>query len=236
MRIFVIDSGIGGLSVLKVLKKKYPSCDFVYLAENANHPYGEKTDEEIKFAVKNAIESLSISKSDILFVACNTASIVAKEEIEKYPFETHFVMPNIEKINSFLGNTLLLATNRTVERIKGKLSQNVFAYSPPSLPYIIENASSDKEILAEIEKIKELFGDEYRNVVLACTHFSLKRNLFEKVFCDKNIIDVVDDCENIDLFKSGSFAFSEEPSITFKTTNPSIDKLVKMGDLLARID
>ena len=48
MRIGIFDSGIGGLSVLKKLIKKYPNCEYIYYGDTKNIPFGNKSINELK--------------------------------------------------------------------------------------------------------------------------------------------------------------------------------------------
>ena len=54
-KIGVFDSGIGGLTVLEELKKTLPKEDFIFYADSANNPYGEKSDEELNDIVSNVV-------------------------------------------------------------------------------------------------------------------------------------------------------------------------------------
>lgn len=76
-KIGIFDSGAGGLSVLKEIRKVLPAEDYVYFADNANCPYGEKT---VKFVTERAMEiseMLIRMGADIIVVACNTATAAA---------------------------------------------------------------------------------------------------------------------------------------------------------------
>ena len=74
--ICLFDSGIGGLTVLKKLIQKYPNENYIYLADLANVPYGDKTKEEIKEIATNNIEWLSKFDPKIIIMACNASSTV----------------------------------------------------------------------------------------------------------------------------------------------------------------
>jgi glutamate racemase len=78
----VFDSGIGGLSVLQALQAALPHEHFVYLADNAHAPYGEKTDLQVRERTHAIAEHL-IAKHQIkaLVVACNTATAAAIHEL-----------------------------------------------------------------------------------------------------------------------------------------------------------
>lgn len=74
----VFDSGIGGLSVLQALQKELPQERFVYLADNANAPYGEKSEDFVSHRT-HAIAQYLLARHHIkaLVVACNTATAAA---------------------------------------------------------------------------------------------------------------------------------------------------------------
>jgi glutamate racemase len=78
----VFDSGIGGLSVLRALQKALPHERFVYLADNAHAPYGEKSEAFVRERTQ-AIASHLLAQHHIkaLVVACNTATAAAIHEL-----------------------------------------------------------------------------------------------------------------------------------------------------------
>lgn len=78
----VFDSGIGGLSVLQALNQELPRERFVYLADNAHAPYGEKSEAFIRQRT-HAIADYLLDKHHIkaLVVACNTATAAAIHEL-----------------------------------------------------------------------------------------------------------------------------------------------------------
>lgn len=79
----VFDSGVGGLTVLKAIKKLLPMEDFIYLGDTARLPYGTKSPQSItRYALQSALH-LVARRIKLLVVACNTASAVALEELEK---------------------------------------------------------------------------------------------------------------------------------------------------------
>jgi len=55
MPIGVLDSGVGGLSVLKTLREKMPAEDFIYLGDTANTPYGSRTEEDVRALVEKVL-------------------------------------------------------------------------------------------------------------------------------------------------------------------------------------
>ena len=74
----VFDSGVGGLSILKALRAELPGEDFVYLADNAHAPYGERVDDYVadrsRAVLRRLIEDHQVK---MMVVACNTATAAA---------------------------------------------------------------------------------------------------------------------------------------------------------------
>ena len=79
----VFDSGVGGLSVLKVLRETFPREDFVYIGDNANNPVGNKSHEEIIDIACHIADTLSQVPVKMMVVACNTFTVVALDEIRE---------------------------------------------------------------------------------------------------------------------------------------------------------
>jgi glutamate racemase len=83
MAIGVFDSGIGGLSVHHALVRRLPKADFIYLADQANTPYGGRPGEEIVNLTRAGCERLFQSGCDLVVLACNTAAAVALRRLQQ---------------------------------------------------------------------------------------------------------------------------------------------------------
>ena len=81
MQIGFFDSGIGGITVLYDTLKILPNEDYIYYADTLNVPYGQKTKEEVKKYIFNAIEFIIDQGVKAIVIACNTATSVAIEEL-----------------------------------------------------------------------------------------------------------------------------------------------------------
>lgn len=82
----VFDSGVGGLSVLRALRAQLPDEDFVYFADRAWCPYGERTQEQIIERAFCITDTLLNRGAKLIVVACNTATIAAVEALRAaYP-------------------------------------------------------------------------------------------------------------------------------------------------------
>ena len=83
----IFDSGVGGLSVFREIKKTLPDESYIYYSDNANCPYGEKPKEFIIKRAKEITEFLLSQGAEIIVVACNTATAIAVKTLrEDYPF------------------------------------------------------------------------------------------------------------------------------------------------------
>ena len=78
----VFDSGIGGLTVLAVLRRMFPHEDFIYVGDNANNPVGNRPKHEISQIAMNIGHFLAEVPVKMAVVACNTFSVVALDELQ----------------------------------------------------------------------------------------------------------------------------------------------------------
>jgi glutamate racemase len=83
MAIGVFDSGIGGLSVHHALVRRLPAADFIYLADQANTPYGGRGGEEIVDLTRAGCETLFGVGCNLVVLACNTAAAVALRRLQR---------------------------------------------------------------------------------------------------------------------------------------------------------
>ncbi len=77
----IFDSGVGGLTVLRALRRTMPSADYLYLGDTARLPYGSKSATTVTRYALNAAAHLVRHRIDILVVACNTASAFALPDV-----------------------------------------------------------------------------------------------------------------------------------------------------------
>ena len=70
----IFDSGYGGLTVLKSIKKLLPQYDYLYLGDNARAPYGSRSFDVVYQYTREAIQYLFKQNCHLIILACNTAS------------------------------------------------------------------------------------------------------------------------------------------------------------------
>ncbi|HZD53443.1 MAG TPA: glutamate racemase, partial [Woeseiaceae bacterium] len=115
----IFDSGVGGLTVLKALRRRLPDEDYVYLGDTARLPYGTKSPSSVLRYARQAAAHLRRRGIKLLVVACNTASAVALAELEAelWPLPVlGVVVPGAQAAvrAAPAGRHLVLATEATV--------------------------------------------------------------------------------------------------------------------------
>lgn len=197
MRIGVFDSGVGGLSVLRAMLAQLPEAEFVYLADSAYAPYGDKSEQYIVDRAQALARHLVLQeKVQMIVVACNTATAAAVKVLrEVYP-QTPIVgiepaiKPAVRQTRSHrIG---VMATTGTVnstsfQKLRKNLEENhpeaEFQILPcEGLAKAIEEGfrTGDTEPAA---KLAAQFASRFQRIdtlVLGCTHYPFVQNQLEK--------------------------------------------------------
>lgn len=79
----VFDSGVGGLTVLRALHKRFPGQGFVYLGDHAHVPYGNRASDEIVELTRRGVEALFERGCRLVLLGCNTATAVAARRLQR---------------------------------------------------------------------------------------------------------------------------------------------------------
>lgn len=203
----IIDSGIGGVSILKKLISKFNCGNYIYYADNLHMPYGKKNKTFILKRILNLIDIMKNAyKVDLIIIACNTASsVVANMRIENV------------LCMSFNKELTYLATPLTAKQLKG---YNVI--KDTTLACEIEKNIEDKKAMDKIVKkhIKRYKLNYIKNLVLGCTHYELVEDLFKK-YCSKTSV-----ISNSSFVLENINVINKELNVVFLTSKQS-DKYVK---------
>ena len=199
-----MDSGLGGLSVLKEAVSILPCEDFIYYGDSANAPYGTKSTQEIQTLTFGVVEKLMRQGIKGLVVACNTATAAAVRLLrEKYPeMPIVGIEPAIKPAceASRGGEILVLATPMTLRQEKfqsllkkyGSASR-VRAVPCEGLMEFVENCELSGAVLDAYfkEHIQPYITNETETIVLGCTHYPFLRPHLREYLKNKdiNIID-----------------------------------------------
>lgn len=151
----VMDSGLGGISVLRELVRAMPGEDFLYFGDSANAPYGTKPTEEVRRLTFEAAQNLFDRGCKALVVACNTATAAAIDTLrEKYPDTIVIGIEPALKLaaDHFPGGRIaVLATPVTLreEKFQHLLHRygadcRVFSIPAPGLVELVESGHTDE--------------------------------------------------------------------------------------------
>lgn len=182
--IAVLDSGVGGISVLRELVRVMPHEDFLYLGDSKNAPYGEKTPKEVLDITRENLRMLRARGIKGLVLACNTATGAAARVLRAENPE--LILVGIEpaiKPASLLGEqprVLVMATPLTLKQEKFCALMERFSERAEIVPLSCSG-------LVELIEAGELCGERLENylkklflphrdtkidaVVLGCTHY-----------------------------------------------------------------
>ncbi len=198
----VFDSGIGGLTVVREIRKLMPREDIIYLGDTARLPYGTKSMEAIKeFSLQNTRFLISRGAKFIV-VACYSATSAALETLQHT-----FDVPIIGVINPGVKRALALTRNNRIGVIGTSLTIYSGAYEKafkklkpeieilgracPLFISLVEEGWLDHpatELIAQtyLQPLKE---DAIDTLLLGCTHFPLLTGVIRKFMGDINYVD-----------------------------------------------
>ncbi len=189
----IFDSGVGGLSIAKEIRKLLPHEDLIYYADSYYCPYGEKAPAVIKDRVFSICDFLISQGAKLLVVACNTASIVSLDDLRRhYQVPTVGVEPAVKPaVHATKTGTIgVLATSVTLsgDRFSSLVNRfctktKVVTQPCPGLVELVEAGKTDgtkvKEML--LQYIQPLLSQNADTIVLGCTHYPFLRPLIEKM-------------------------------------------------------
>lgn len=190
----VFDSGVGGLSVVRELISRLPDESILYIADQANVPYGNRNLIEVRQISEKIVRFLIQSGAKTIVVACNTASAAALYYLRETFPDTPFVgmepavKPAAEQTQS--GTVGVLATPATFQ---GKLYEsvvnrfasgvNVIQQTCPGLVEQIETGliNSDETHALLSAALQPLIEKNIDTLVLGCTHFPFVIPVIKKI-------------------------------------------------------
>ena len=191
--IAVFDSGLGGLSVLRHLRRRMPGERFLYYGDSAHAPYGVRSRAEVEALTLSTAERLMSRGLKALVVACNTATSAAIEPLRaKYPDLIVVGMEPALKLaaDRFPGGRIgVMATPVTLreEKFCHLLTRyaakcQVYKIPAPQLVPLIEEGRVDTPIMEQtLHGLLDPFADKMDALVLGCTHFPFASHAMERL-------------------------------------------------------
>lgn len=181
--ICLFDSGIGGLTVLKKLMNSFPNENYIYLADLARVPFGDKSKEELTNIVNEILTWLNKFNPKAIVVACNTSAALLQDHKTMGLCDHNLISiinPVAKEIaESDLKEVSVWATKFTIEnsaykKAINKLNPNIKVQeiSCPKLVPIIENMDcSMEEKNAIINDYLDQISKESESLIYGCTHY-----------------------------------------------------------------
>ena len=203
----LLDSGVGGLTVVKKIIAKMPHESTVFIGDNAHVPYGDKSKAEIIALTKQSVNFLLSKNVKLIVFACNTATAVAMNAIQKE------IEPQIIGVIQSGALAAAQATkNKNVAVVATKMTVSLNAYQKEiqkrdsqivvheiAAPQIVPLIEADAGHQAYVSALQELLLPINRldtdTLVLGCTHYPIIRSEFAQ--CLKPNVQIIDPADQV---------------------------------------
>lgn len=188
----VIDSGVGGLTVAKQIMKLLPEETIYYIGDTARCPYGPRSRKEVREFTWQMAEALRDMGVKMLVIACNTATAVSLDSLQKHmPFPVLGVInagarAAIKKTKSH--EIVVLATEGTVKSgayeeavLSLSTSSHVIPLACPTFVPLVESGEYRSEFATQLiaEGLEPLKEERFDTVILGCTHYPILQKHIE---------------------------------------------------------
>jgi glutamate racemase len=229
--IVVLDSGLGGLTVVRSLRQALPAEDLVYFGDTARLPYGSKTASVVTTFVSQIIRYLQPLEPKHVVIACNTATALSLPDVRaEFPSLTITgvieagAQAAVEAVGAIEEPMIgVIATEATVRSQayekaihKRRMKARVLLQPAPLLVPIIEDGRMDADPLVQLAVRQYLTPLTTRGIdalVLGCTHYPILRGLIEETVGPKvAVVDSADHCAHEVLRKLESAGLRREVS------------------------
>ncbi|MBE6740735.1 MAG: glutamate racemase [Ruminococcaceae bacterium] len=191
----VFDSGLGGLSTVRAMKKILPNEDIVYFGDTGRVPYGSRSNETIETYAAQDIKFLETFSCKMIVAACGTVSTTAAHVLDKLsepatgitkPSAKAAAMATTNNIIGVMGTSATVNSNAFEAEIhKTNPEAKVVSVACPLLVSLVENnwIDIDDEVANATVKryIKPIIEAGADTIILGCTHFPILAPIIQKV-------------------------------------------------------
>ncbi len=190
----LFDSGVGGLSVLRAVRRELPHEDLIYCADQKFCPYGPRPPAEIRTLSRRVVEFLLERGSKAVVVACNTASAAALDYLRQTFREIPFVgMEPAIKPAAQNSSTRKIGVLATAGTLQGELFQRTRAAYAGEVQVLVQypadwververgdvdSPETEASVRQALQPMLEAGADE---IALGCTHYPFLTPLIEKI-------------------------------------------------------
>lgn len=190
----VIDSGVGGLTVVREIMRQLPQEKIYYFGDTARCPYGPRPFEQVRTFTLQMIDYLMRHHIKALVIACNTATAVVLEELSQVasipvigvidPGARTAIKETISGKIGVIG-TIGTIQSGAYEKALTRINPNVQVYSHacPDFVPLVESGITDRDQAYEIVKnsLEPLKDKPIDSLILGCTHYPLLSDLIAEV-------------------------------------------------------
>jgi glutamate racemase len=196
----VFDSGVGGLTVLKELRKQLPSESTIYLGDEARMPYGPRPLGEVLEFTRQAMKWFEARDCKLIVLACNTATSAALETVRDEvrvpligvvrPGAAAAIASSSRRAIGVLATTGTVRSGAYVRAVRDldPLCDVIQQPCPKLVPIVEQGKAGTPEALAAVREYVEPLLTEggvvapvVDTLLLGCTHYPLLREEFAKV-------------------------------------------------------
>ncbi|QDX93052.1 Glutamate racemase [Brevibacillus laterosporus] len=193
----IIDSGVGGLTVVKEVMRQLPREKIVYFGDNARCPYGSRDSKEIRTYTNQMIQFVSQFQLKALVIACNTAAAVVLHEAKermKLPV-IGVIEPGARAAISasrtgrigVIGTEMTIRTGAYLQAMR-RINPELYAVGMacPAFVPLVEQQRLHTEDARRIvaETLKPFRFEELDTLILGCTHYPLLAPLIQEALGD----------------------------------------------------
>lgn len=240
----VLDSGLGGLTVVKEVLRQLPAENIIFIGDEARMPYGIKTKEQIIAYTREMVQFLISQNVKLIIYGCNTATANALEELR-----TEFTVPMIGVIQpgsqaavkvSKTGNIGIIGTESTInsksysQTITGiDSSAKVLGIAAQKFVALVEaDKVNSQEAEDDISKTLSPFkNSNYDTLILGCTHFPMLKTQINNYLPKMTLVDpAVSTVEVAKTYLTDNELLTNQNNRTIKLyTTGGIDEFSKLA-------
>lgn len=199
----VFDSGLGGISVLRYIRRAMPNENYIYYGDSAHAPYGTKSPEEIRELTGAVMKKVLNLGAKAVVIACNTATGMAVDELRKQYADIPIigVEPAVKPAAELYpgGRVLVLATPLCLKGQRFRELHDRFREQAEIIPVpcgglmeFVEHGVLSGPVLRGYleEKLAPWKNERVDAAVLGCTHYPfLRKAIAEVLGAETDIID-----------------------------------------------
>ncbi|KHD45779.1 glutamate racemase [Streptococcus hongkongensis] len=188
-----LDSGVGGLTVVRELRRQLPYENIVYIGDSARAPYGPRSADQIRQFTWDLVNFLLTKDVKMIVFACNTATAVAWEEVKAalsipvlgviLPGSSAAIKSTTTKKIGVIGTPMTVSSNIYQEKIQLLAPMvDVTSIACPKFVPIVESNEIKSSVAKKVvyETLAPLVG-KVDTLVLGCTHYPLLRPIIQNV-------------------------------------------------------